>query len=169
MQLSFRKAALIKRGVSILQNLRNLYRLLQFLLSSPLPAFLKGKVLRTAILLAARQPHSTSGGAVRARVIDFDVVAPSLSLLRLLHAEIFISLAYFFKADKAEPFILDCGSNIGMSILFFKALYPKARIVGFEPEEHTYTFLQRNISLNRLTKVQVHQAALGAEERVVDF
>ena len=35
-----------------------------------------------------------------------------------LFDRIFIDLEYYFEADKKDPFIIDCGSNIGMSILF---------------------------------------------------
>jgi len=56
-----------------------------------------------------------------------------------------------------------------MSILFFKALYPEARIVGFEPEEYTCELLKKNIASNGLSGVRVHQAALGMDESTVDF
>ena len=56
-----------------------------------------------------------------------------------------------------------------MSILFFKALYPEATVVGFEPDAYTYSVLQKNISSNALKGVQVHQAALGTEHSTVDF
>jgi len=86
-----------------------------------------------------------------------------------LHRQIFRDLDYFFKSERADPFIVDCGSNIGMSILFFKALYPKARIIGFEPDKQTYALLKRNVASNGLTGVQVHQAALGIEDSTVDL
>jgi FkbM family methyltransferase len=97
------------------------------------------------------------------------VTAPSLRELTFLFDEIFVKLDYFFASRRADPFILDCGSNIGISILFFKALYPEARIVGFEPEEYTCTLLEKNVASNGLSGVQVHQAALGMEGSTVDF
>ncbi len=163
------KVVLTKRGVSLLNNpLKLLLRPLP-LLRSPLPSSLKSKVLRTDIPLAIRRLRNAKGGVVRARIFDFQVTAYSLSTLMFLHKEIFIDADYFFKSRRADPFILDCGSNIGMSIVFFKALYPEAKIIGFEPEEHTFALLQKNISSNGLNKVQVHRAALGMEDSTVDF
>src|SRR6516164_4426665 len=45
----------------------------------------------------------------------------------------FIQQIYHFESSSTNPLIIDGGSNIGMSILYFKRLYPNARIVGFEP------------------------------------
>src|SRR5882762_457790 len=39
--------------------------------------------------------------------------------LRHLFRELFEKGTYLFHTDSSQPLILDCGSNIGMSILFF--------------------------------------------------
>ena len=46
--------------------------------------------------------------------------------------EIFVDEIYKFDSKDEEPVIYDCGANIGMSCLYFKILYPKARITAFE-------------------------------------
>lgn len=53
---------------------------------------------------------------------------------RFLFNELFADACYSFRAQTDSPLIFDCGSNIGLSILFFKKLYPKARVIGFEPD-----------------------------------
>jgi len=75
--------------------------------------------------------------------------------------EIFINGLYRFDAKTDAPVILDCGSNIGMSILYFKWWYPRARIVAFEPDPTTFALLQRNISANGITDVEIHNLALS--------
>src|SRR5688500_13469212 len=54
----------------------------------------------------------------------------------LLHLfeEIFIREIYFFKSTSASPIIFDCGSHIGLSILYFKSEIPSCQILGFEPD-----------------------------------
>lgn len=42
--------------------------------------------------------------------------------------------------------ILDCGSNIGMSVMLFKSLWPDCRITAVEPVPDTFALLQRNVS-----------------------
>jgi FkbM family methyltransferase len=64
---------------------------------------------------------------------------------------------------------LDCGSNIGVSILYFKHLYPQARVVGFEPDTRVFPYLEGNIARNRLQGVRLVQAALSSNEGAVEF
>src|SRR6516225_8876972 len=40
------------------------------------------------------------------------------SQFRYLFDEIFMQTSYFFETDNPSPLIFDCGSNIGMSVLF---------------------------------------------------
>lgn len=77
-----------------------------------------------------------------------------------LFEEIFIKKGYSFKSNKKNPFIIDCGSNIGISILFFKYLYPDSRIIGFEPDKDTFTVLKQNIEFNKLKNVTLINAAV---------
>jgi FkbM family methyltransferase len=84
-----------------------------------------------------------------------------LKILEFLYGEIFTDPSYYFETGKSSPFIIDCGSNIGMSILFFKALYPDSTIIGFEPAADSFAFLRRNIEANKLNGVQVYPFALG--------
>jgi FkbM family methyltransferase len=72
-----------------------------------------------------------------------------------------------FQCNTDRPIIVDCGSNIGMSILFFKRLYPKARIIGFEPDPYTFEILSENVYRNALTDVELHQCALGEHDRSI--
>jgi FkbM family methyltransferase len=134
-----------------------------------LPPPLKRRALRTQASLYRRLVFGAAQRPVQARILDFEVAAFSLKNLALLFREMFVDLDYFFEAPNRAPFILDCGSNIGMSVLFFKALYPVATIIGFEPATATFDLLQRNVCRNELRDVVVHQCALGHDESMVDF
>lgn len=60
--------------------------------------------------------------------------------------EIFEEEVYKFNSEKENPYIIDCGANIGLSILYFKKLFPKAKILAFEPDEKIFDILEQNIS-----------------------
>lgn len=83
--------------------------------------------------------------------------------LYILYKDIFVHRIYHFDAMRPDPLILDCGSNIGMSILYFKQRYPRARIVAFEPDPDIIPFLESNIAGNNLKDVRWLQTALSRD------
>lgn len=62
--------------------------------------------------------------------------------------EIFLDEIYRFAAPGDSPVIVDCGANIGISMLYFKKIYPKAIITGFEADKSIFKFLEKNLHLN---------------------
>jgi FkbM family methyltransferase len=76
---------------------------------------------------------------------------------------------YLFRAESDRPRILDCGSHIGMSVLFFKKMYPDATIIAFEPDPMTFEKLKTNVEQNSLRDVTLHQCALSDTEGSIDF
>ena len=139
------------------------------ILRSPLSPKRKRQTLWTATVLAVRSILPKPSRAAGCGVLDFRVRAYSLDMLSLLHREIFVKLEYYFETEKEAPFIVDCGSNIGMSILFFKALYPKAKVIGFEPSADTFALLSENVRANGLQDVRLHQVAVGDKEGSITF
>ena len=70
--------------------------------------------------------------------------------------------AEYYVPPALEPsVILDIGSNIGTSILFFREKFPAAKIYGFEPHPGTFRILQKNVA--GLPDIEVFNYALGAE------
>ena len=89
--------------------------------------------------------------------------------LYFLFKEVFISNEYFFDAKTTAPLIIDCGANIGMSILYFKKLYPSSRITAFEANPLVYKLLQENITQNKLSDIELNNVALYDEEKEIPF
>ncbi len=77
-----------------------------------------------------------------------------------LFEEIFISQVYKAKISKKAPLIVDCGSNIGLSVLYFKKLFPNARILAFEPSRDTFELLNQNLTLNHIEDVITYNLAV---------
>jgi FkbM family methyltransferase len=70
--------------------------------------------------------------------------------------------AEYYLPPRLKPdVILDIGSNIGASILYFQQQFPEAKIVGFEPHPETFKILERNVA--NLTLISVYNYGLGAE------
>jgi FkbM family methyltransferase len=89
--------------------------------------------------------------------------------LRWLFRELFLEEHYLFHTSSPQPVIIDCGSNIGISILYFKTLYPAARIVAFEPDPAAFAKLSDNVTRNSLTDITLYPYALSATEGEPDF
>jgi FkbM family methyltransferase len=49
-------------------------------------------------------------------------------------------------------------------VLYFKFLYPKAKIIAIEPDPTAFKYLEENISQNRLQGVEVIQACVSDEK-----
>jgi FkbM family methyltransferase len=72
---------------------------------------------------------------------------------------------YYLPAALQPDVILDIGSNIGSSILFFREEFPTAKIYGFEPHPDTFRVLQKNVG--SLPAVEVFNYGLGAADASV--
>jgi FkbM family methyltransferase len=105
----------------------------------------------------------------RETVFGFHVECFDYTSLVFLFEEIFLHRDYEFATPSERPLILDCGGNIGMATLYFKWLYPQARIASFEPSPQTFAALARNVARNHLPDVRLHNIALVGSAGTVEF
>lgn len=128
----------------------------------------RSKSLRFAIT-TARQVPSESLAKLRWRGHDVSY-RPGTS------DQLAINQVLLRKRGKAEYYvpptldpkvILDIGSNIGASILFFHEQFPSAKIFGFEPHPATFQILQSNVG--KIPLVSVFNYALGAVDARVSI
>ena len=89
----------------------------------------------------------------------------------LLHTykEIFGRDIYLFKAGYENPTIIDCGANIGISVLYLKSLYPDSDLIAFEPDEGNFELLSKNAQLNRLQGLDLRKAAVWINNGTISF
>jgi FkbM family methyltransferase len=104
-------------------------------------------------------------GSDRGRIERFGGYAARIrdrTTFYMAYKDIFARRIYHFESARPDPLILDCGSNIGMSILYFKQLYPRARVIGFEADPTIFPDLEENVTRNHLAGVRLVHAALGS-------
>jgi FkbM family methyltransferase len=124
-----------------------------------------------------RTPHATAKKAAlwfnllhpSAKMLGLDIAHFDGPALKHLYRDIFARQHYYFRANTHSPVILDCGANIGMATLYFKWLYPKARIEAFEPDPDAFALLETNIARNHLNNVVAHNCALWDENGQIEF
>lgn len=83
--------------------------------------------------------------------------------------EIFEGQVYEFPADRVSPYIIDCGANIGLSVIYFKTRYPDARIAAFEPDPKIFKALQANVLSFGFSDVDLHHAAVWTQDGEIEF
>ncbi len=86
-----------------------------------------------------------------------------------LYEEIFQNEVYRFEASNSKPFIIDGGANVGVSVLYFKRLFPDSEIIAFEPDGKVFDVLERNVRQFSLDKVTLVNKALWSSETTLNF
>lgn len=86
-----------------------------------------------------------------------------------MYLDIFINESYKFEINKTEPLIIDCGANIGLSVLYFKTLYPDATIKAFEPDVKIFKVLEENCNKFSLKKVELFNKGVWINNEEVSF
>jgi FkbM family methyltransferase len=82
--------------------------------------------------------------------------------------EIFVDEVYLQELPP-EAFIIDCGANIGLSVIYLKRLSPRARIVAFEPDETNFQLLEKNITAFGLTNIELRKEAIWIDNTLLEF
>jgi FkbM family methyltransferase len=85
------------------------------------------------------------------------------------YKEIFEEEVYKFKTDTLRPLIIDCGSNIGLSIIYFKRLFPESRVIAFEPDDKIFTLLKENLSGFNFSETQLINKGVWKSETLLRF
>ena len=83
--------------------------------------------------------------------------------------EIFVCEIYRFESISINPVIIDCGANIGISSLYFKTIYPNAKLIAFEPDVSLADIFQKNMVQNGVTNFTLHKAAVWTENGTISF
>jgi methylase of polypeptide subunit release factors len=130
-------------------------------LSTPASREFIGLLLKYGNKARHKTEHVKFGG--------FQLQVPDVMSFLWQHKEIFADEFYYFETPHPQPVILDCGANVGMSILYFKKLYPNAKITAFEASPEIASILHKNLSNNRISDIHVVDKAVWKDEDGIWF
>ena len=82
---------------------------------------------------------------------------------------IFHQQIYGFHAKTERPYILDCGANIGLSVVYFKQLYPESTVIAFEADKSIFEVLRNNVQSLGYNDVKVVNRAVWNGETELNF
>ncbi len=84
--------------------------------------------------------------------------------------EIFFKQFYHFPTTRNNPVVIDCGSNIGLSIMHYVRQYPNAKIEAFEPDNMIYEILLENVNtFGAKNNIQLHKKAVWTQNTMLSF
>ncbi len=88
----------------------------------------------------------------------------------LLHSidEIFVEEIYNQSLND-HPYIIDCGANIGLSVLYLKKKFPGSTIIAFEPDEINFDLLEKNVLSYNLDGIILKKEAVWVENTFLSF
>ena len=100
-----------------------------------------------------------------------DIIIPDALSFLWQYWDIYVEEFYYFESERENPVIFDVGSNIGMSILYFRKLFPASVIYGFEPDRKIFEILNKNIRTSSISgpKISLIQAAVWIHNDGIDF
>jgi FkbM family methyltransferase len=81
----------------------------------------------------------------------------------------FVGETYKFESNRPDPRILDCRADIGLSVIYFKQLFPDAKIVAFEQDPMNYEALKKNLRSFGYDEVIVMNKAAWKEDGFQEF
>ncbi|WP_411273214.1 FkbM family methyltransferase [Daejeonella sp.] len=85
------------------------------------------------------------------------------------YKEIFQTHIYEFVASENSRTILDCGANMGLSVVYFAQNYPSHQIIAFEPDPEIFAILQENVMTFGFSNVSLYNNAVWNREETLTF
>lgn len=98
---------------------------------------------------------------------DFQFIDSASFIYQYL--EIFKKEIFFFQTNSHKPRIIDCGANVGVSVCFFKKIYPNSRISAFEPDPKIFKLLEKNTKTIANEGLKLHNSAVWDKKGSISF
>lgn len=86
-----------------------------------------------------------------------------------MYNEIILQECYKFIPTQNQPVIIDCGANIGISVLYFKKIIPSAKIYAIEADPAIFNILKKNITANQCDAELIEKAVWTSNDEILNF
>jgi FkbM family methyltransferase len=122
---------------------------------------------RTFLRLAFLHGNKPRYSKTRVNILEYKItLADPLSFIWQFQ-EIFVDEIYKFKSQTNSPVIFDCGANVGTSCLYFKKIFPNAKLKAFEADPEIAKILLLN--LRDVKDVQVINKAIWINNNGIEI
>jgi FkbM family methyltransferase len=135
----------------------------------PIQYFLMHRTYRRYVSWLVKFKLFPPSGAFQLRIDRWHLSIPDSASFLSNYRSIFCDRIYDFESENPAPRILDLGANIGLSILFFKEIYPQAQIIALEPDPQLFSYLKHNIYGNGYEDVDLRDQAAWHCNTMIPF
>jgi FkbM family methyltransferase len=104
-----------------------------------------------------------------ARLGGLTLRIPDAASFVYMFDEIFRRRLYDFAADSERPRVIDAGANIGLGVLFFKRLFPRASVTAVEADPAIFAYLADNVAAAGCHDVELINKAVWTCDTVIPF
>jgi FkbM family methyltransferase len=105
----------------------------------------------------------------KSKINKYKFSFPDAQSFLSMREEIWNKESYFFESNSQSPYIIDCGSNIGISVIYFKHLFPNSEILAFEPDPELLSYLSLNLESNSFSDINIIPKAVWTSNARLPF
>ena len=131
--------------------------------------FLTRKAVRQFNRLVFQYGDSPRYSPRKIKVNGWNLQVPDALSFIYQFREIMVDESYLFESKNANPIIIDCGSNIGLSGIYFANKFKNASIYCIEADQAIAKTLAENLKNNQAEKVNVIAKAVWTHNEGVQF
>lgn len=103
------------------------------------------------------------------KLMDHEIKFPDAYWFLYSIEELFADKVYKFSAASKTPYIIDCGSNIGLSLIYFKQNYPGCKITAFEADSNLIEISRQNFEQFGYKDITLVNKAVWVENGHIQF
>jgi FkbM family methyltransferase len=85
------------------------------------------------------------------------------------YKEIFEREIYNFLPTGSDIKVIDCGANIGVSVMYFANKFPGCSIDAFEPDNKIFKILTKNVEKITSSEIRLHNVGVLNKNGIVQF
>ena len=116
-------------------------------------------------------------GFVRGRTVVYRLFGGTLFAVRggtndrVLFNQVWLSRGYSPAGFEIQPgdTVIDIGAHVGFFSVFAARKAKRGRVYSFEPAPQNFALLQKNVALNGIKNIVLHQAAVSRSRGEKDF
>lgn len=131
--------------------------------------FLRDNNFRSFVWLCIRFGNSKRYAQKEIKVSGLKFKVPDAKSFIWQFYEIGFKGYYDFRTEMKSPVIIDCGSNVGLSVVHFKQQHPDAQIHAFEADAQICAILKDNILNNGYSDITVYNEAVWTKDEMLNF